>query len=78
MLDKVLLTVPARTWILLPYVADWRWLRPEQKTSPWYPGARVFRQTRLPEGEAQSELWKPVIAEVANALNALHKSLLFA
>ena len=68
----------ARTWMLLPYVADWRWLRPEQKTSPWYPGARVFRQTRLPEGEAQSELWKPVIAEVANALNALHKSLLFA
>ncbi len=63
----------ARTWILLPYVADWRWLRPGEQgsshsVSPWYPQARLFRQTKLPAGEAQSELWKPVIENVANAL----------
>jgi tetratricopeptide (TPR) repeat protein len=31
------------TWILLPAVADWRWLR-ERRDSPWYPSARLFRQ----------------------------------
>ena len=31
-------------WILLPYMADWRWLR-EREDSPWYPTARLFRQT---------------------------------
>jgi len=67
----------ARTWILLPYVADWRWLRPGL-VCPWYPEARVFRQRRLPAGEAQRELWEPVIAEVTGALLALHESLLAA
>jgi tetratricopeptide (TPR) repeat protein len=31
-------------WILLPFVADWRWLR-EREDSPWYPTARLFRQS---------------------------------
>ena len=66
----------ARTWILLPYVADWRWMRPGHVVSPWYPEAQLFRQTRLPGGEAQSELWKPVIGDVGNALIALHQALL--
>ncbi len=30
-------------WILLPYVADWRWLH-DREESPWYPTARLFRQ----------------------------------
>jgi tetratricopeptide (TPR) repeat protein len=30
-------------WILLPYVADWRWLQ-ERDDSPWYPTAKLFRQ----------------------------------
>jgi tetratricopeptide (TPR) repeat protein len=33
------------TWILLPAVADWRWLR-ERRDSPWYPSARLYRQAR--------------------------------
>ena len=33
------------TWILLPYNADWRWLR-EREDSPWYPTAQLFRQQR--------------------------------
>ena len=32
------------TWILLPYTPDWRWLL-DRDDSPWYPGARLFRQT---------------------------------
>jgi len=31
-------------WILLPYVADWRWFQ-DREDSPWYPTARLFRQT---------------------------------
>jgi tetratricopeptide (TPR) repeat protein len=30
-------------WILLPFHADWRWMR-ERTDSPWYPSARLFRQ----------------------------------
>lgn len=31
------------TWILLPYVADWRWFM-DRDDSPWYRTARLFRQ----------------------------------
>jgi Flp pilus assembly protein TadD len=62
------------TWILLSFVADWRWLHPSGQIvgpgGPWYPRARIFRQQKLPDGRSQSELWEPVIAEVARALSA--------
>jgi tetratricopeptide (TPR) repeat protein len=32
-------------WILLPYAPDWRWLL-SRNDSPWYPSARLFRQSR--------------------------------
>jgi len=32
------------TWILLPHTPDWRWLL-NRDDSPWYPTARLFRQT---------------------------------
>lgn len=31
-------------WILLPYLSDWRWMQ-QLDTSPWYPTARLFRQS---------------------------------
>jgi Tfp pilus assembly protein PilF len=65
----------ARTWILLPYVADWRWMRPEQTVSPWYPEAQLFRQTRMPAGESQGELWKPVMEEVVRELMRCREGL---
>ena len=32
-------------WILLPHLGDWRWMQ-ERETTPWYPAARLLRQTK--------------------------------
>jgi tetratricopeptide (TPR) repeat protein len=31
-------------WILLPHLGDWRWMQ-ERETTPWYPTARLLRQS---------------------------------
>jgi tetratricopeptide (TPR) repeat protein len=31
-------------WIMLPHLSDWRWMQ-QRETTPWYPTARLFRQT---------------------------------
>ena len=36
------------TWILLPYMPDYRWLL-DREDSPWYPTVRLFRQTATRE-----------------------------
>lgn len=51
-----------RTWVALPYVADWRWLM-GRADSPWYPATRLFRQT-------ERGVWDSVFAEMAAALRA--------
>jgi tetratricopeptide (TPR) repeat protein len=43
-------------WVLLQYVADWRWLR-ERSDNPWYPTARLFRQPRIDD-------WESVVGQV--------------
>lgn len=35
-----------KTWILLPYTPDWRWLL-NRIDSPWYPSAQLFRQSKI-------------------------------
>src|SRR5882724_7925729 len=45
-------------WILLPFVPDWRWLL-DRDDSPWYPGARLFRQDDRRE-------WPAVVGCVQN------------
>jgi len=50
-------------WILLAYSPDWRWLL-EREDSPWYPTARLFRQTSPGD-------WEEVLARVACALRGL-------
>ncbi len=48
------------TWILLPFVPDWRWLL-ERADSPWYPTARLFRQPGIGD-------WDSVMQEVVSGL----------
>ncbi|HKG47900.1 MAG TPA: hypothetical protein VKB02_14285 [Pyrinomonadaceae bacterium] len=50
-----------KTWTLLPFEADWRWMLNRDDT-PWYPTMRLFRQRE--EGK-----WNTVIDEVATELN---------
>ncbi|MGE0425600.1 MAG: tetratricopeptide repeat protein [Reyranellaceae bacterium] len=47
-------------WILLPFCPDWRWLT-GRDDSPWYPSARLFRQSAPGD-------WQGVIGRVAAAL----------
>ncbi|CCD85721.1 putative TPR domain protein; putative O-GlcNAc transferase related protein [Bradyrhizobium sp. ORS 285] len=55
-------TLGRPTWIMLPYAADWRWLR-DRDDSPWYPSARLFRQ------DAGCR-FEPVVARVRGELAA--------
>jgi tetratricopeptide (TPR) repeat protein len=50
-------------WILLPFVADWRWLL-QREESPWYPTARLIRQT-------SPRNWSDVIGRVVVELRQL-------
>lgn len=47
-------------WILLPYVADWRW-EPDEAVNRWYPTMRLFRQRRRGD-------WGEVLVRVAGDL----------
>jgi hypothetical protein len=50
----------AKTWILLPHVAEWRWLL-SRSDSPWYPTARLFRQPAVND-------WPGAVAALSQAL----------
>jgi len=50
-------------WLLLSCDTDWRWLL-EREDSPWYPTARLFRQTILGD-------WSSVVDRVASSLALL-------
>ena len=52
-----------KTWVLLPYAPDWRWLL-NRRDSPWYPGARLYRQEKAGD-------WAAVFSSVKNDLNSL-------
>ena len=52
-----------RTWVLLPYSPDWRWLL-ERSDSPWYPSMQLFRQEVIGD-------WALPLETIASALNAL-------
>ena len=56
------------TWVLLPFVPDWRWMLDREDT-PWYPTMRLFRQS-------QAKDWSQVFVSVREAL-ALWRSQKF-
>jgi len=47
-------------WIMLPYVAEWRWLH-DRTDSPWYPTARLFRQPAPGD-------WNGLVKEIIDTL----------
>jgi tetratricopeptide (TPR) repeat protein len=47
-------------WVLVPFAPDWRWML-DGEITPWYPSARVFRESALAD-------WNAVIARAAAAL----------
>ncbi len=49
-----------KTWVLLPFVADWRWMR-DRDDCPWYPTMKLYRQ-----GVAGD--WNEVLGRVADEL----------
>jgi tetratricopeptide (TPR) repeat protein len=52
-----------RTWVMLPSAADWRWQLGGERT-PWYPSARLFRQSRSGD-------WDPVFNRLNDELELL-------
>lgn len=48
------------TWVMLPYIPDWRWLINREDT-PWYPKHRLYRQDRAGN-------WAGVIDRIKNDL----------
>jgi hypothetical protein len=57
-------------WLMLPYVADWRWSNEEDR-SCWYPSMRLFRQ-RSPNG------WHDVVLRMREALERDSRSITIA
>jgi ADP-heptose:LPS heptosyltransferase len=51
------------TWLLLAAVPDWRWML-DREDSPWYPTARLFRQSARGD-------WKSVVRRVCEGLAAM-------
>jgi hypothetical protein len=53
-------------WIPLAFNADWRWLT-NRDDSPWYPTARLFRQTKIGS-------WDEVLGRILDALSGFAAS----
>jgi hypothetical protein len=51
------------SWVMLPYVADWRWLQ-DRSDSPWYPAIRLFRQS-------EARRWDEVVEAIVQAVASL-------
>jgi tetratricopeptide (TPR) repeat protein len=54
------------TWLLLPYLSDFRWLM-DRVDTPWYPSMRLYRQDQPGD-------WTPVLQRIKNDLEQRIKS----
>ena len=48
------------TWVLLPYVPDWRWMS-DRDDSPWYGSIKLYRQFN-------DRKWEPVLQRLVEDL----------
>jgi len=53
-------TLGKRSYLMLPYSSEWRWLQ-ERQDSPWYPSIKIFRQ------ESPGD-WKSVLLKLRNQI----------
>jgi hypothetical protein len=53
-------------WILLPHLSDWRWMQ-QIETTPWYPTARLIRQSTPGD-------WDEVIERVIKQISELRSA----
>ncbi|MBT8583626.1 tetratricopeptide repeat protein [Polynucleobacter paneuropaeus] len=56
-------TLGKKTWVLLPYIPDWRWLL-DRDDSPWYPSIKLYRQSAAGD-------WAPVFEKIKENLAAM-------
>ena len=56
-----------QTWVLLPYVPDWRWLL-DRNDSPWYPAMKLYRQPSAGD-------WLTLFTRVSVDLKTVHPTL---
>ncbi len=50
-------TLGKKTWIALPYVADWRWFL-YKKDTKWYPNVTLYRQEKIEDWQGLFEIIK--------------------
>jgi hypothetical protein len=55
-----------RTWLLLPFTPDWRWLR-DRSDTPWYPSVKLYRQKAAGDW---NELFERVAADLRREFQA--------
>ncbi len=55
-----------RAWVALSRAPDWRWML-DREDSPWYPGMRLFRQSR-------QDQWSDVFQRIAGELRSFSHS----
>ncbi len=63
------------TWVLLPYLSDWRWLTNGEK-SAWYPSIKLYRQPKISDWDSVfKELKKDLIDLVKNKNGKIVKKI---
>ncbi len=58
--------------VLLPLIPDWRWLL-SRTDSPWYPSARLYRQTKRQDWSAPLKNLLKAVRSDANRTRRLHR-----
>ncbi len=56
-------TLGRPTWVLLPFLPDWRWLL-DREDSPWYPSLKLYRQEKI-------DNWDSVLEKVKTDLEKM-------